>query len=71
MAVNTIRRNSDKIRYIDILTKIEENQITISIRDPGIEFDPSTYSPEEEESSGNIEVLKKMADDISYQELWV
>ena len=69
MAVNTIQYNNGKIEYIDILSKIGENRITIAFKDNGIEFDPSTYICEEKRSFGNIEVLQKIADNISYARL--
>lgn len=69
MAVNTIEYNENKIDYIDIFSKIGEEDITIAFKDSGIEFDPSTYVPEEEGSFENIEVLQKIADDISYARL--
>ena len=69
MAVNTIRYNGNKIDYIDIFSKIGENDITIAFKDSGIEFDPSTYVALEEGSFENIEVLQKIADDISYARL--
>lgn len=69
MAANTIKYNQNKIEYIDILSKIGEEKITISFKDPGIEFDPSKYLPEEKGSFENIEVLQKIADDISYARL--
>lgn len=65
MAVNTVKHDSDKTCCIDILSKIEENEITIAFRDSGIEFNP-TYSSKEEESSGNMEALQNIADNISY-----
>lgn len=69
MAVNTIKFNNSKIEYIDIFSKIGLNDITISFRDSGIEFDPSTYVCDEEGSFDNIEVLQKIADNISYARL--
>jgi len=69
MAVNTINYNSDEIEFIDVLSKIGEEEITISFKDSGIEFDPSKHSSEEKESFENIDVLQKIADDISYARL--
>jgi Na+-driven multidrug efflux pump/anti-sigma regulatory factor (Ser/Thr protein kinase) len=69
MAVNTIRYNNNEIEYIDIFSKIGENEITIAFKDSGIEFDPSTYECEEKGSFENIEVLQKIADNISYARL--
>jgi hypothetical protein len=51
------------------LSKIGEKEITISFKDSGIEFDPSTYTCEEQGSFENIEVLQKIADNISYARL--
>ena len=69
MAVNTIKFNSNEIECIDILSKIEDGEITIAFKDPGVEFNPSTYTCEEKDSFENIEVLQKIADDISYARL--
>ncbi|WP_424354851.1 MATE family efflux transporter [Methanobacterium sp. MBAC-LM] len=69
MAVNTIKFNNNEIECIDILSKIEEDEITIAFKDPGKEFNPSTYTCEEKDSFENIEVLQKIADDISYARL--
>lgn len=69
MAVNTIKFNNNEIECIDILSKIGEDEITIAFKDPGKEFNPSTYTCEEKDSFENIEVLQKIADDISYARL--
>ena len=69
MAVNTIKFNNNEIECIDILSKIEADEITIAFKDPGKEFNPSTYTCEEKDSFENIEVLQKIADDISYARL--
>ena len=69
MAVNTIKFNNNEIERIDILSKIETDEITIAFKDSGKEFNPSTYTCEEKDSFENIEVLQKIADDISYARL--
>ncbi|WP_414469032.1 MATE family efflux transporter [Methanobacterium sp. ACI-7] len=69
MAVNTINYNDKKIEWIDILSKIGDKEITIAFKDSGIEFDPSNYTCEEKGTFENIEVLQKIADDISYARL--
>jgi len=69
MSVNTIKFNNNEIECIDILSKIEEDEITIAFKDPGKEFNPSAYKCEEKDSFENIEVLQKIADDISYARL--
>lgn len=69
MAVNTIKFNEKKLGWIDVLSKIKDDEITISFKDSGVEFDPSTYTCEEKDSFENIEVLQKIADDISYARL--
>jgi len=66
MAVNIIDYNLNTVEYIDILSSIGEEEITISFKDPGIEFNPSTYLPEEKGSFENMDVLQKISDDISY-----
>jgi putative MATE family efflux protein len=69
MAVNIINYNPKEIDYMDILTKIGEKEITIAFKDSGTEFDPSTYTPEDEGSFESIEVLQKIANEISYARL--
>jgi putative MATE family efflux protein len=69
MAVNIINYNPTEIDYMDILTKIGENEITIAFKDSGTEFDPSTYTSEDEGSFESIEVLQKIANEISYARL--
>jgi len=69
MAVNIINYNPHKIEYMDILTKIGEKEITVAFKDSGTEFDPSTYTPADEGSFESIEVLQKIADEISYARL--
>jgi putative MATE family efflux protein len=69
MAVNIINYNQEKIDYMDILTKIGTDKITIAFKDSGTEFDPATYTPEDEGTFESIEVLQKIAQDISYARL--
>ena len=69
MAVNTINYNPEEIDYMDILTKMGDKEIKIAFKDSGREFDPSTYTPEDVGSFESIEVLQKIADDISYARL--
>lgn len=69
MVVNTINYNPEKFDYIDIISKIDANEITISFKDSGIEFNPATYLPEESGSFENIEVLQKISNNISYARL--
>lgn len=66
MAINTINYNQNKIDNMDILSRMGDDEITIAFKDSGIEFNPSNFSSEEEQSFENIAVLQKMADDISY-----
>ncbi len=73
MVVNTINYNSDfvetNIEYIDVLSEIRENEITISFKDTGVEYDPTTYVSGEKESFESIDMLKSIASDISYARL--
>ena len=69
MVVNTIKYNSDSIDYIDVLSEIDENEIRISFKDSGIEYDPTKDVVTEESDFENIHVLKKIADKISYARL--
>lgn len=69
MVVNTIKYNSDSIDYIDVLSEIDENEIRISFKDSGIEYDPTKDVVTEESDFENIHVLKKIGDKISYARL--
>lgn len=66
MAINTINYNEKKIDYIDVLSKIGDEEITIAFKDSGVEFNPANFTAEEKDSFENIAVLQRMADDISY-----
>lgn len=66
MAINTINYNEKKIDYIDVLSKIGDEEITIAFKDSGVEFNPANFKVEEKDSFENIAVLQKMADNISY-----
>ncbi|WP_225369509.1 ATP-binding protein [Methanobrevibacter arboriphilus] len=69
MVVNTIKYNLDSIDYIDVLSEIDENEIRISFKDSGIEYDPTKDVITEESDFENIHVLKKIANEISYARL--
>ncbi len=66
MSVNTIEFNEKSNEKMDILIKIQKNQVILSFKDSGKEFNPVAYVPTEETNFGNIAVLQKIADDISY-----
>jgi len=62
--VNIININ-DKVDFIDIIVKIDDDDsILISIKDPGIEFNPVIEN--DELQFDNISVLNKIADKIEY-----
>lgn len=61
--VNIININ-DKVDFIDIIVKIDDDSILISIKDPGIEFNPVVEN--EELKFDNISVLNKIANKIEY-----
>lgn len=63
MIVNIINSN-DKVDFIDVIVKIDDDSILISIKDPGIEFNPVVKK--EELKFDNISVLNKIADKIEY-----
>lgn len=63
MIVNIINSN-DKVDFIDVIVKIDDDSILISIKDPGIEFNP--VAEKEELEFDNISVLNKIADKIEY-----
>lgn len=55
---------NDKVDFIDIIVKINNDSILISIKDPGIEFNPVVENDNLE--FDNISVLNKIADKIEY-----
>ena len=61
--VNIININ-DKVDFIDIIVKIDDDSLLISIKDPGIEFNPVIEN--DELQFDNISVLNKIADKIEY-----
>jgi len=67
MLVNIINTN-ENLKTIDVIVKIQEEHILISIKDQGIEFNP-TFKPEvvdDEFLFSNIHVLNQIADKIEY-----
>ena len=63
MLVNIINTN-ENIGTIDVLIKLQKDNILISIKDQGVEFNP-TIEREDCEFS-NIEVLKNISDKVDY-----
>lgn len=63
MLVNIINTN-ENIETIDVLIKLQKDNILISIKDQGVEFNP-TIEREDCEFS-NIEVLKNISDKVDY-----
>lgn len=63
MLVNIINLN-DNIDFIDLIVKIEKDQILVSIKDPGIEFNPVVEN--ETLEFDNISLLNKIANKIEY-----
>lgn len=61
--INIINLN-DNIDFIDVIVKIEKDQTLISIKDPGIEFNPVVEN--ETLEFDNISILNKIADKIEY-----
>jgi anti-sigma regulatory factor (Ser/Thr protein kinase) len=69
MAVNTaLYGHKDKKGVIDVLVRIMDDEVILRLRDDGIAFDPTQYSSEENESfaTGGIEVVRRLAKDVSY-----
>ena len=69
MAVNTARYGHKKKRgFIDVLLRITEKELVLRLRDDGILFNPVEYRTEEKEefAVGGIEVVRRLAKDISY-----
>ncbi|MDR0913006.1 MAG: polysaccharide biosynthesis C-terminal domain-containing protein [Methanobrevibacter sp.] len=62
-----IKDKNSSLEFIDILVKIGVNEVILSFKDSGIEFDPTEYSSEDDSIAfTNIDVLKKISESISY-----
>lgn len=73
MAVNTIEHGymrNDK-NYIDIIIRVKEEEVIISLRDGGIPFNPTLYKEEEEKtySLSGILLVKALAKSVNYARL--
>jgi anti-sigma regulatory factor (Ser/Thr protein kinase) len=69
MAANTARYGHKRAKgMIDALVRVARQEIILRLRDDGTPFDPTKYKPEEEEdfAVGGIEVVRRLAKDISY-----
>ena len=69
MAVNTARfGHPGKQGAIDVLVRCGEADMLLRLRDDGTPFDPTVYTPEERQTIavGGIEVVRRVASDISY-----
>ncbi|MDL2246770.1 polysaccharide biosynthesis C-terminal domain-containing protein [Methanobrevibacter sp. OttesenSCG-928-K11] len=64
MIINISNNNPD-VKLVDLIVRINEEIVTISIKDEGKEFNPSCYDGEKY-SFDNISVLQKISDDINY-----
>ena len=51
---------------VDILCRLRPDSVILSLRDDGRPFDAMLLEPEEEERFGNISVMNKIADEVSY-----
>ena len=63
MLVNIVNTNDD-VGMIDVLVKIQSEQILISIKDQGVEFNPTIKR--EGQEYDNIDLLKDISDKIDY-----
>ena len=68
MTVNVIKHGGRSSEWIDICMQIDPEVLRFRIRDNGIPFDPTEYSPEEKDvySTGGIEIVRKLATNIVY-----
>ncbi len=69
MAANTARYGHKSAKgMIDALVRIAQQEIILRLRDDGTPFDPTKYKSGEEEdfAVGGIEVVRRLAKDISY-----
>ncbi|MDR0443180.1 MAG: ATP-binding protein [Treponema sp.] len=69
MAVNTALYGHKKNKgVIDVLVRVTDDELILRLRDDGAPFDPVKYQPEEESefAMGGIEMVRRLADDISY-----
>lgn len=66
-AISITRFNRDeKKANIDILCRIEPSIVLLTLRDDGKPFDAMLLEPGEEDQFGNISMMNKIADDVSY-----
>ena len=63
MLVNIVKTNDD-VETMDILIKIQSEQILISIKDQGVEFNPT--AEKEGCEYDHIKILLSIADKIDY-----
>lgn len=63
MLVNIVNTNDD-VGVIDVLVKIQSEHVLISIKDQGVEFNPTVER--EGHDYGNIDLLVSIADKIDY-----
>ncbi|MBR5090631.1 MAG: hypothetical protein IK093_14465, partial [Ruminiclostridium sp.] len=66
MLTGIVKANTQRDDVIDVVLRHENNEIVISIRDMGEEFNPTVYDKSLEYSFDNIEVLNKIAQEIRY-----
>ncbi len=62
--VNIININDENIDFIDIIVRNNGGDVLISVKDPGVDFNPIVEN--DELSFDNINVLNKIADNIDY-----
>ena len=65
MITNIFKYNTS-LKYVDVILKINEDSLVLSIKDQGKEFNPTIPLSDDEYNFDNISVLQKIADDIKY-----
>ena len=61
----TSRSPTEKQPRIDLICRITDAEIILSVRDDGEAFDPATVEDTEEEFT-NLKMIKTLADKVSY-----
>lgn len=67
--ITNIFKYNDYLKYIDIILKIKEDKLVLSIKDQGKEFNPTLALSGDEYNFDNITVLQKISDEINYSRI--
>ena len=71
--MNTVEYGYKKqsVNFIDINVRIAGDEVVVGFRDDGVPFDPTVYTPEEEQGIklGGIALVKALAESVQYSRL--